>query len=336
MNITMQASTTAQALGFTGLTQFVSDVDAIIEHCRHGDRLGIDDDLIAEIWDEEPELQVAPRRTRQRTPQTFEQGEKLELLAPVPKKSSILPALASVAVILATGVVTFGLMQYLEQRRELSPEMGSLSLAEAQPPVGRGLVLNPAQIRYCIAQGIRLSTASEQGTALSREAENKLADLYEDYDSRCAEYRFQAGAFDQARRDVENRRLILEREGLALLSPTAEPVTPETAAAIEAPKQAPQLQIIPREAPVPEVAGELETQETTEPLAVFDGKARKYIKDLQWRLFKLKYYQGPIDGVDSPATQRAIRGFFSVHHTDIDQGDETAVFRAIEERYQNR
>lgn len=329
----MYSNNAAQAIGFAGLRHYVGDIDAIIERCRNaGDASsGLDATLIAEIWDEEPELQVAPRHQREQTQVPLYQSSTVVSGFDDnsrEKSSSALPAVMSVAAIVMAGVATVGLLRYLDQRQSSEPEIGSLQVSEAPPPVGRGLVLNPAQIRYCIAQGIRLGAAAEHLQELPTDASQKLQAMYVDYDGRCAEYRFQAGAFDQARRDVEPRRAALEKEGLAFFKATDE-LTPEF-------EQSSRLQFVKGEVPVIEDAPVREVAGMAERLQVFDRKPRKYIKDLQWRLYKLKYYHGPIDGVDSSETQKALRGFFSVHEAAAGPKDEKSIFRAIDKVYQNR
>lgn len=336
----MYSNNADQAIGFAGLRHYVGDIEAIIERCRNaGDTSsGLDATLIAEIWDEEPELQVAPRHQGAQTQPPLYQSRPVGSSSfedePRTKKSSALPAVLSVAAIVMAGIATVGLMRYLDQNQAIEPETGSLQVSEAPPPVGRGLVLNPAQIRYCIAQGIRLGAAAEHLQELPTDAANKLQAMYVDYDGRCAEYRFQAGAFDQARRDVEPRRAVLEKEGLALFKVSAELAPDAERAKVE--EQGSRLQFVQGEAPVVEDAPMREVAGMAERLQVFDRKPSKYIKDLQWRLYKLKYYHGPINGVDSSDTQKALRGFFSVHSESAGSKDQKSIFRAVDKVYQSR
>lgn len=335
MKSPMYSNNAAKAVGFAGLRQYVGDIDEILTRCREaGDSTGgIDASLIAEIWDEEPQLQVQVRPHD--APQMFHHDvlSSNQANSRASKRSSM-PAILSVAAIFSASVLTVGLMRYLGENQSIEPEVGSLQVSEAVPPVGRGLVLNPSQIRYCIAQGIRLGAASEQLSSLPEGAAQKLEAMYVDYDGRCAEYRFQAGAFDQARRDVEARRETLEQEGIALFSLSGEAAS--AALTGEKSEQEPRLQFVSGEAPVVEDVPVREVSGISDRSRVFSREPRKYIKDLQWRLYKLKYYHGPIDGVDSAETQQALRGFFSVHDKPANASDEKAVFSAVDKIYQSR
>lgn len=318
----MRTRESAQAQGFDGLRHFVSDVDAIIERCRLEGAVGaartreVESPTPALIVDTDARLQAfSPARIEPRPAAATD----------APRRGGRWSALASVAVVLATGAATLFGMQALQQREAAPPlEAAALHELEALPPPGRGLLLKPAQIRYCIAQGIRLAAAAAPLEAPSQST--PLAVLYRDYDSRCAEYRFQAGAFDRARRAVEARRAELERQGQALLATVAE--------------------VAPAPAPMPPAAALAEPIEQSTPAAAPAAPsptppaaapaARKLVKDLQWRLFKLRFYHGPIDGVDSAATRRALRGFFSVHPAVPDPDDEQQVFQAVDDVYRAR
>lgn len=336
----MYSNNAAKAIGFAGLRHYVGDIDAIIERCRNtgDDSSGLDAALIAEIWDEEPELQVAPRYQSVQTKVPLFQSRAVGSLGsedePRAKSPSALPAVLSVAAIVMAGIATVGLMRFLDQNQSIEPEIGSLQVSEAPPPVGRGLVLNPAQIRFCIAQGIRLGAGAEHLQVLPTGTTKKLQAMYVDYDGRCAEYRFQAGAFDKARRDVEARRAVLEKEGLALFKDSTGLAADAERVKVE--EQDSRLQFVQGEAPVVEDAPLREVAGMAERLQVFDRKPRKYVKDLQWRLYKLKYYHGPINGVDSSDTQKALRGFFSVHGEAAGSKDQKSIFRAVDKVYQNR
>lgn len=62
--------------------------------------------------------------------------------------------------------------------------------------------------------------------------------------------------------------------------------------------------------------------------------ASKYTKDLQWRLYKMRHYSGPIDGVDSQKTQKALQDFFKVHTEFTGVTGKKAVFQAVDKIYQ--
>lgn len=85
--------------------------------------------------------------------------------------------------------------------------------AEMKPSVGRGNVLSTAQIRYCLAEKIRLDAAE---TVLNNYIESdvdRFNGYVSDYNSRCGEFRYRQGALESARRDVEPYRSQLQAEG---------------------------------------------------------------------------------------------------------------------------
>ena len=84
---------------------------------------------------------------------------------------------------------------------------------ENKPLVGQNNVLSTAQIRYCLAEKIRLDAAE---TVLNNPS---TSDVYlfnryiNDYNSRCSNFRYRPGALKSARRDVELYRGQLQAEG---------------------------------------------------------------------------------------------------------------------------
>lgn len=84
---------------------------------------------------------------------------------------------------------------------------------EAQPSIGRDNVLSTAQIRYCLAEKIRLDAAE---TVLNNYVDadvDRFNGYVNDYNSRCGEFRYRQGALESAQRDVEQYRNQLQIEG---------------------------------------------------------------------------------------------------------------------------
>jgi hypothetical protein len=93
--------------------------------------------------------------------------------------------------------------------------------AEEKPPVAQGAFLPEAQVRYCLAQGIRIQGAGKAvNTASIAEASRFLA-LSDDYNPRCGNYQLAPGVPISVKAQVEARRAALEREGAALIRPPA-------------------------------------------------------------------------------------------------------------------
>lgn len=84
---------------------------------------------------------------------------------------------------------------------------------ESMPPVGQDLVFSAAQIRYCLAEDIRLEGAR---SALKNYIDSDLDSfnaMVADYNSRCGSYRYRSGTLESARLDIEPHRSQLQAEG---------------------------------------------------------------------------------------------------------------------------
>ena len=85
--------------------------------------------------------------------------------------------------------------------------------AESKPSVGRNNVLSTAQIRYCLAEQIRLDAAETALNNYSDSDVDRFNGYVSDYNSRCGEFRYRQGALESARRDVDPYRSQLQAEG---------------------------------------------------------------------------------------------------------------------------
>lgn len=86
-------------------------------------------------------------------------------------------------------------------------------LAEERPSVGRNNALSIAQIRYCLAEEIRLDASGSLVNSYVQSDVNRFNGYVNDYNSRCSEFRYRRGALESARRDVEPYRNQLQAEG---------------------------------------------------------------------------------------------------------------------------
>jgi len=87
------------------------------------------------------------------------------------------------------------------------------SISEERPPFGTNQVLGSDQLRYCLAEEIRLEAAR---TVVNNYAESQVARfnaMVEDYNGRCGDFRYRRGALEGARTEVEGHRPKLEAEG---------------------------------------------------------------------------------------------------------------------------
>ncbi len=86
-------------------------------------------------------------------------------------------------------------------------------LDEAKPPIGQNLVFSMAQIRYCLAEDIRMESAKSALNNYSDADVDRFNAMVSEYNGRCGSFRYRSGALESARRDVEPFRSQLQTEG---------------------------------------------------------------------------------------------------------------------------
>lgn len=84
---------------------------------------------------------------------------------------------------------------------------------EEMPAPGNGVVLTDNQIRYCLAQDIRLTSWSSAVDHYSQSAIDSFNGAIADYNSRCSNYKYRRRALERVRSEVESRRALLQSEG---------------------------------------------------------------------------------------------------------------------------
>lgn len=85
---------------------------------------------------------------------------------------------------------------------------------EVLPPVGKGLTLDPGQIRYCVAEGIRIDSSKRVVDKTSELQITTFNKIVENYNSRCAQFRYRNGSLEEAKAAVEPYRKEIESEGV--------------------------------------------------------------------------------------------------------------------------
>ncbi|MCY4364238.1 MAG: peptidoglycan-binding protein [Gammaproteobacteria bacterium] len=85
--------------------------------------------------------------------------------------------------------------------------------SESKPSVDRNNVLSSAQIRYCLAEKIRLDAAETVLNNYSDSDVDRFNGYVNDYNSRCGEFRYRQGSLEIAQRDIEPYRSQLQAEG---------------------------------------------------------------------------------------------------------------------------
>lgn len=79
-----------------------------------------------------------------------------------------------------------------------------------KPPVGQGLVLEIPQIRYCLAEAIRLDAISPLVSTQATDEVNRFNARVDDYNNRCSSYKYKRGTLEQVRGEIEGQRATIE------------------------------------------------------------------------------------------------------------------------------
>jgi hypothetical protein len=99
-------------------------------------------------------------------------------------------------------------------------------LSEELPPAGTNTVLSSAQLRYCLAEDIRLESAKAAVNYYIDSHVDRFNGMVSDYNNRCGQFRYRKGALESARSEVERYRADLQAEGRGRFS-TGVPATPK-------------------------------------------------------------------------------------------------------------
>lgn len=121
------------------------------------------------------------------------------------------------------GVASVALLQHLTRMREggevATPRSMPLSQSgdkEVMPaPGGMNRTLNSSEIRYCLAESIRIGAAKNVVNEYSDSQVDRFNAMVDDYNARCGRYQYRRGSLESVRSSVEKRRLELEAEGRA-------------------------------------------------------------------------------------------------------------------------
>jgi len=80
--------------------------------------------------------------------------------------------------------------------------------------------LTPPQVRYCLAQGIRIQGAAKAVNTTSTVEASRFLALSDDYNPRCGNYHYTPGSLDSVKEEVEAQRAALELQGVVLVRPS--------------------------------------------------------------------------------------------------------------------
>ncbi len=91
-------------------------------------------------------------------------------------------------------------------------------LTEEIPPVGQDLILSEAQIRYCLAEDIRLDAARTALNLYNQADVDRFNAMIASYNSRCKSFTYHKRDMEIARDAIEPFRSDIQKEGQALFS----------------------------------------------------------------------------------------------------------------------
>ena len=218
------------------------------------------------------------------------------------------------------------------ERSELAPTQPLIPIrpSEEKPPVGTSLNLGSAQIRYCLAEDIRIKGA-EGGLNNRIESDvDRFNAIVTDYNSRCGHFRYRSGALESAKSEIERYRAVLESEGqarftrIASISPQqilttpalsepddgfAMPLTPlsDTSGFTPLSDTSGFTPLSPPGFITPEANPSLLESKQQQVAAISDAKKQfLMVLDLQKRLNELGYDVGKADGLAGGKTRVAI------------------------------
>ena len=85
-------------------------------------------------------------------------------------------------------------------------------VTEERPPIGTDLVLSRPQLRYCLAEDIRLDEMRRLIDNTSNRQLNGFNSAVDDFNLRCSRFKYNKNTMETARTEVEARRLSLLSE----------------------------------------------------------------------------------------------------------------------------
>ena len=207
--------------GFAGLSSMVSDVDDVVEGAPKQSQ---------KTHSEPPPEQPAPKSTQQTQKTTTKPASQTYQTPAQPSGGS------SGGKWLIGIAVVIGLIWLANQSDNNRPSRSTYSPgsststtpasqpsiaqpqvpsrpSESKPSVGRNNVLSIAEIRYCLAEKIRLDAAETVLNNYSDSDVDRFNAYVNDYNSRCGEFRYRQGSLESARRDVNPYSSELQAEG---------------------------------------------------------------------------------------------------------------------------
>lgn len=184
-------------------------------------------------------------------------------------------------------------------------------LSEVKPLIGSGSLLGRSSIRYCRFQKARLeSIEGDLRSSFETEEFNKLAD---DYNARCANFRYYENDLRVVEAQARDRAAIISQEGRSIAAtwrsrPTSSIVPVPGGSPFDAKPVTPP---VPATQPPPEInRAPASKPETSQQDDVATNLLDLDIANaVQKRLLDLGFFRGPVNGVWGPQSRNALRAF---------------------------
>ncbi len=204
-----------EAKGFAGLSSLVSDMDTMPPPIAKAEPAAVPDS-----W--RPAPQAA-----QTKPNPQHQTHQVPAQTPAPGSFSGMWMLGIVTIIGLFWIIGHSSKSPTSTASHYSPPTPSATPyyshpaepeapsgpRESIPPVGQDEVLSADQIRYCLAEKIRLEGANSVVNNSIDSDVDRFNSTVDDYNSRCGSFRYRSDELESARQDVELHRSQLQYEG---------------------------------------------------------------------------------------------------------------------------
>jgi hypothetical protein len=207
--------------GFEGLITLVSDGDVEVAEIRQV------------LVHSRSNGQSADRRVRKRAPFGQRLGRALRAMM-ADSRSRRAVVVVGLVLVIACAVIYFNLTSPGGQSvRQASPSQPATSAAaipapattpsptpfsasvaaESAPPQGTDLMLDEGQLHYCLSEKVRLDAAQGELTAASEYAVTQFNLSVDDYNSRCARFRYHQRTWDTVQSTVDAEQASLNAQG---------------------------------------------------------------------------------------------------------------------------
>jgi hypothetical protein len=210
----------AAKIGFGGLSHLVSEVDGIVaDAAKRGTKAPASG---RSRGDTPPQSQrrVLPQTNARRGVRRIQiyAGAGLALWAVATLVNSSGPSSGATespsrAVSTTSNPSTASVVGPYVQQRPARKASAETPWTEQRPPAGQSTPFDAAQIRYCLAENVRLAAA--RGVVSSGPEIGRFNSMIDDYNARCSSYQYHAGQLESVQREVQARTSVLRAEGIA-------------------------------------------------------------------------------------------------------------------------